>query len=431
MNTHTNDENKRNNKCTHNAVDVERKKEGCVRNIANLSLSIQPTGDEQNMHNQKMSEFFRKGKPFFAVILLQIGFAGMDVISKVALNDGMNNYVFVVYRHAAATIVVAPFAIVLDRKIMPKMTVSIFAKLLLLGLLEPVIDQNLYIMGMKATTATFATSMSNVLPAMTFVIACILRLEVVDLKSIRSQAKVIGTITTLVGAMLMTLVKGPLIELFWTKGTTNKNVIHNGVDLHHSLKGAFMIIIGCLGWSCFMVLQAITLKSYPAELALTAWICLLGTIEGAIVALVMERGNTEIWAIKWNTTLLATVYCGVVCSGFAYYIQGVIMKERGPVFVTAFSPLCMILVAIMGSIILAEKTYLGRVLGAIVIVAGLYMVVWGKSKDYKLSPSLIGEHVREKQILGKESEKNCSDEVITIKSSSDGVCDKHNQAVDV
>ncbi|KAK1426119.1 hypothetical protein QVD17_14788 [Tagetes erecta] len=379
------------------------------------------------MHNQKMSEILRKGKAFIAVIVLQFGFAGMDIISKVALNEGMNNYVFVVYRHASATLVMAPFAFFINRKLRPKMTVSIFVKIMLLALLEPVIDQNLYILGLKATTATFAVSMCNVLPAITFVIAWILRLELVNLKRIRSQAKVLGTIVTVAGAMLMTLVKGPLIELFWTKGTSNKNAIHNGVDLHHSVKGAIMIVVGCLSWSCFMVLQAITLKSYPDEVALTVWICFLGTIEGAIVAFIMERGNTEIWAIKWNTTLLATLYCGIVCSGFAYYIQGVIMKERGPVFVTAFQPLSMVIVAIMGSIILAEQTYLGRVLGAIVIVAGLYMVVWGKSKDYKL------EHVLpEKQISDKEYEENCSDKVITIKTS-DGVCEKHDhdQTADV
>jgi len=78
---------------------------------------------------------------------------------------------------------------------------------------------------------------------------------VVNLKSIRSQAKVVGTITTVAGAMLMTLVKGPLLELFWTKGRDTRNVIHNGVDLHHSLKGAIMITVGCFSWSCFMVLQ--------------------------------------------------------------------------------------------------------------------------------------------------------------------------------
>ncbi|KAK9058761.1 hypothetical protein SSX86_023604 [Deinandra increscens subsp. villosa] len=381
----------------------------------------------KHVASERMSEFFRKGKPFFAVIFLQFGLAGMDVISKVALNEGMSNYVFVVYRHAVATIAMAPFAIALDKKIRPKMTKSIFVKLMLLALLEPVIDQNLYFLGMKATTATFAVSMCNVLPAITFVMAVILRLEVVNLKSIRSQAKVIGTITTVAGAMLMTLVKGPLLELFWTQGRSNKNVINNGVDLHHSLKGAFMITIGCFSWSCFMVLQAITLKSYPAELSLTAWICFLGTIEGAIVALVMERGKAAVWAIKWDTTLLATLYSGIICSGLAYYIQGIIMKDRGPVFVTAFSPLSMIIVAILGSIFLAEQTYLGRVLGAIVIVAGLYMVVWGKSKDNKLS---IGEQISpEKQIMAKESEENCCHKVITIKSS-DGACDKHNQTTD-
>lgn len=49
-----------------------------------------------------------------------------------------------------------------------------------------------------------------------------------------------------------------------------------------------------------------------------------------------------------------------MCSGVAYYIQGIVMKERGPVFVTAFNPLCMIITALMGSIILAEEITLGR-----------------------------------------------------------------------
>lgn len=54
-------------------------------------------------------------KPFAAVIFLQVGLAGMDVFSKVALNQGMSSYVYVVYRHAVATIAVAPFAFFLDR----------------------------------------------------------------------------------------------------------------------------------------------------------------------------------------------------------------------------------------------------------------------------------------------------------------------------
>jgi len=50
---------------------------------------------------------------------------------------------------------------------------------------------------------------------------------------------------------------------------------------------------------------------------------------------------------------------GIVTSSIAYYVQGLVMQERGPVFASAFSPLMMIMVAIMGSFILAEKIYLG------------------------------------------------------------------------
>lgn len=36
------------------------------------------------------------------------------------------------------------------------------------------------------------------------------------------------------------------------------------------------------------------------------------------------------------------------------------MKDRGPVFVTAFNPLSMVIVAVMSSIILREQMLLGR-----------------------------------------------------------------------
>ena len=50
---------------------------------------------------------------------------------------------------------------------------------------------------------------------------------------------------------------------------------------------------------------------------------------------------------------------GVITSGIAYYVQGVVMEKKGAVFVTAFSPFMMIIVAFMGSYILAEKIYAG------------------------------------------------------------------------
>ncbi|KAK0585939.1 hypothetical protein LWI29_036591 [Acer saccharum] len=314
----------------------------------------------------------------------------MDVLCKAALNQGMSNYVLVVYRHAVATLFMAPFAIILDKKVRPKMTVPIFIKLLLLGLLEPVIDQNMYFIGMKNTTATFTAAMYNILPAITFLLAWVVRLEKVKLKSIRSQAKVFGTVATVAGAMVMTLIKGPIIELFWTRGVSHQSG-SGGIDIHQAIKGASFITVGCFSWACFIILQAITLETYPAELSLTTWICLFGTVEGSVLALIMERGNPSAWVIHWDTKLMAVVYSGIVCSGLAYYIQGIVMKDRGPVFVSAFSPLCMIIVAIMSSFILGEQLFLGRMIGAIVVVVGLYLVVWGKANDYNSTPPSTDE----------------------------------------
>ncbi|KAK4793403.1 hypothetical protein SAY86_023838 [Trapa natans] len=128
-----------------------------------------------------------------------------------------------------------------------------------------------------------------------------------------------------------------------------------------------------------------TLKKYPAELSLTALICLMGMVEGAATTLVFERDMT-VWQIGWDSKLLAVVYSGVVCSGMAYYVQGFVMKERGPVFVTSFSPFCMIITALLGLVVLSEQIHLGSIIGAIFIVFGLYTVVWGKSKDQRSSP---------------------------------------------
>lgn len=70
---------------------------------------------------------YNKAKPFLAVIFLQFGLAGMDILSKVALNRGMSNYVLVVYRHAVATVVIAPFALVFDKYMsIPNPVFSIF-----------------------------------------------------------------------------------------------------------------------------------------------------------------------------------------------------------------------------------------------------------------------------------------------------------------
>ncbi|CAL5417401.1 unnamed protein product [Camellia sinensis] len=348
-------------------------------------------GDQKQISCGMLSLIFIKVKPYLAMVSLQFGYAGMHIVTMVSLKRGMSNFILVVYRHAVATLVIAPFALVLEREnkakddtlSVPKNNGTRFTR-------GPVIDQNLYYLGLKNTSATFASAVMNVLPALTFIMAIIFRLEKVNLKKIQGVAKVVGTVITVTGAMVMTLYKGPIVDILWysKSGNHHHSTTNSTSTDQHWVMGTIMILAGTCGWSGFFILQSITLKQYPAELSLTALICLMGMVEGAAVALAMER-HMSAWVVGFDLRLLAAVYSGVICSGIAYYVQGVVNKVRGPVFVTAFSPLCMIITAILGAIVLAEKIHLGSLIGAIIIVFGLYSVVWGKSKDPLISETTL------------------------------------------
>ncbi|KAG8068209.1 hypothetical protein GUJ93_ZPchr0005g14689 [Zizania palustris] len=327
--------------------------------------------------------FVEKAKPYFAMICLQFGYAGMNVITKVSLNHGMSHYVLVVYRHAFATISIAPFALILERKVRPKMTWSIFFQIFVLALLGPVIDQNFYYAGLKFTGPTFACAMSNILPAMTFVMAVIFRMENLDVKKVRCQAKIAGTVVTVAGAMLMTLYKGPLMEMAWSRhaGTAaGAEALAADPSGRDWFLGSLFVVVATLAWASLFILQTHTIKQYSAQLSLTTLICFVGTLQAVVVTFVMER-RASVWTIGFDMNLLAAAYAGIVTSSIAYYVQGLVIQRTGPVFASAFSPLMMIIVAVMGSFILAEQIYLGGVLGAVLIVIGLYSVLWGKHKE--------------------------------------------------
>lgn len=57
------------------------------------------------------------------------------------------------------------------------------------------------------------------------------------------------------------------------------------------------------------------------------------------------------------------------------------IQVRGPLYVSMFSPLLLVIVAVVGWAILGDKIRLGSAIGSVLIVAGLYMVLWGKGRE--------------------------------------------------
>jgi hypothetical protein len=53
--------------------------------------------------------------PLICLLAVHLGYAGMIIIARVALEEGMNQFVFVAYKEAVATMVIAPFAYFIER----------------------------------------------------------------------------------------------------------------------------------------------------------------------------------------------------------------------------------------------------------------------------------------------------------------------------
>ncbi|XP_074284575.1 WAT1-related protein At2g39510-like [Silene latifolia] len=320
---------------------------------------------------------FKRFKPHILMIIAQLGYTFLYFITEASFKHGMNPHVYVTYRHVVGALVMFPFAYFLERKVRPKLTVALLAEIFVLSLLGVGLTLNMYFASLKYTSPTFVTAMVNSIASLTFVIAVLLRLEFVDMRNPRGIAKVMGTLISLGGVMLMTFYKGSIIPNI---SHSLLNIQQNAIIQENWLKGSVLTIASCVAWPLFFILQAYTLKRYPAQLSLTTWISVIGAAQSAVFTAFAER-KPGIWAIGFNIDLWSAIYGGVVCSGYIIYVQLWCTEVKGPVFVTMFNPLSTILVAIIAYFVLAEKLYIGSIIGAIVVIFGMYLFLWGKEEQ--------------------------------------------------
>ncbi|CAN8287048.1 unnamed protein product [Cochlearia groenlandica] len=313
-------------------------------------------------------------KPCFTMVCLQFGYAGMNLVTKTVLDRGMSHYVLVAYRNVFAAAAIAPFAFFSERKVRSKMTFTIFMQIFVLALLGPVIDQNLYYIGLKLTSSTFSTAVSNIVPALTFILAALFRMEKVEMRKVRCQVKVVGTLLTLFGSILMIFYKGPFINIFRSNLTTTTVYFSPAGDY---LKATVFLLLASLSWSSYFILQASILKKYSAHLSLSTMVCSIGTLQSLALYFVMEH-NLSSFNIGLDMNLLASAYAGIMSSSIAYYVQGLMIQRKGLVFVTSFNPLVVVIVSIISFFVLGQGIYLGGVIGVVVLVVGVYAILWGK-----------------------------------------------------
>ncbi|XP_057958485.1 WAT1-related protein At4g08300-like [Malania oleifera] len=362
--------------------------------MANIILSHSPTRCMQDSLLIKESKgleemapeacslmsIYRRFKPQFFMVLSQMGYTFLYFITEASFNHGMNPHVYITYRHILAGFVMLPFAYFLERKARPKLTLALFLEIFILSLLGVSLTLNMYFASFKYTSPTFLSSMVNTIASLTFVFAVVLRLEVLDLRRPRGIAKIAGTLVSLAGVMIMTLYKGHLIRNLWHP------LIHikSSTMTHENwFKGSVLTVASCITWSIWYIMQAITLKRYPAQLSLTTWMNFVGGAQSAVFTIFVEHKRAA-WTVGLNIDLWSIIYAGVVCSGLIIFLQLWCTEEKGPVFVTMFNPLSTILVAFLAYFALGEKLYMGSITGGVIVIVGLYLLLWGKEGDQEV-----------------------------------------------
>lgn len=327
--------------------------------------------------SSSMKNFCNKFRPHIYMVLAQSGYTFLYFVTEASFDHGMNPHVYITYRHLVAGIVMFPFAYFLERKLRPKLTWALFGEIFLLSLLGVSLTLNMYFASLKCTSPTFVASMVNTVPSLTFLIAIVLRLEMLDIRKTRGIAKLIGTLVSLSGVLTMTLFKGSIIKsighpLLRVQGSS---------EIHENwVKGSILTVASCITWSIWYIMQAYTLKRYPAQLSLTAWMCVLGAAQSAVYTVCVEH-TAAAWKIGFNIDFWSTVYGGVVVSGLIVFVQLWCTEEKGPVFVTMFNPLSTLLVALLAYFVFGEKLFVGSLLGGAILVLGLYLLLWGKEGD--------------------------------------------------
>ncbi|KAJ3674030.1 hypothetical protein LUZ60_006022 [Juncus effusus] len=278
----------------------------------------------------EICEYLRKFKAHLLMIFTQMCYAILFFVTEAAYNEGLSPFVYITYRDFVAAVFVSPFAYFLEKKTRPKMTWKLFLEISLLSLLG---------------------------------------LEHLDAKSTKGIAKILGTIISLTGVTIMTLYKGAVIKRLWH----GLGLLHiHGGTMHESwLKGSLLAVASCLSFSIGFTMLSMTLKRYPAQLSLTAWMSLLGGIQSAIFTASVKHKSVE-WIVEFDVKFWCIIYGGLVISGLTAYLTLWCTEERGPVFVTIFNPLSTLMVAFLAYFVFGEILYIGSIIGGVIVIIGLH-----------------------------------------------------------
>ncbi|QCD84042.1 WAT1-related protein [Vigna unguiculata] len=273
-------------------------------------------------------------KPVLLMILLQTLYAVVNMMLKIVADDGMSLSILVAYRFIFATAFIVPLALIVERKHLQYVTGQVVFLGFLCGLFGGSLLQGLYVKSLALTSAVYVTAMLNLIPGVTYLMSVSLGLEKSNLRTAGGMAKLVGTLTGIGGAMVLTFYKGRKLCLW----SSHIGLLHHAQSPHGAPTGSPL-------WGCIL--------AFGAALTYSVWL----------------------------------IIQGILASGVCYTLLAWCVRRKGPLFASAFSPLMLVIVTLIEPLVTDKCPNLGSVTGSVLVVGGLYLLLWGKIKETQMKQS--------------------------------------------
>ncbi|XP_020232313.1 WAT1-related protein At3g30340 [Cajanus cajan] len=338
-------------------------------------------------------------KPLIVMIAVVFSLAALNILLKKVLEEEINPFVFITYRLLMSTIFIAPIGYFIERNDRPRLTFRILCYLFCSAIVGTSVTQYFFLLGIQYTSATFAGAFINIVPVLTFIMALPFGIETVKIRRNSGIAKILGSLVCIGGALMLTLYKGkPLFNFSHNEPAAPVAKSAVKLDFARTIPGwtigVIALVLGTIFWSSWFILQSKISKRYPRQYSSTAIMSFFGVIQSAVICFSTDH-NLSIWVLKGKIQIFVILYAGVVGSGLCFVGMSWCVKKRGPLFTAAFSPFVQIIAAMIDVPVLHEQLHLGSVLGSILVIIGLYILLWGKKIEMQNHESKLVQEAEE------------------------------------
>ncbi|KAK4721228.1 hypothetical protein R3W88_011461 [Solanum pinnatisectum] len=332
--------------------------------------------------------------PCTSMIIIEACTIFLTIMASTAMSKlGMSSFVFVVYTNALSFILLIPFSILFHRNNKteePLFTFPLVLCAFFLGLVGVTIAQNLAFAGLSYSSPIVACGAVNMILLSLSLLPLFsehnyfnCRKIRIDLKRQESIVRVIETLISIMGILAMTFYKGPVVKQY------SPSFLHLATSPHlfiftstheNWVLGCFLFASTSFALVIWNIIQVGTSKKHPHVMKITCLYTLFGTIQSALLALLMEK-DLSVWRLKLDMELLVIVLTAIFGSLIRSNVQIWCSRLKGPSYILFFKPVGVPVASTCGCVLFAATFHYGSMLSACICGLGYYTTLWGQLKE--------------------------------------------------